>query len=64
MRHTELDKRLDDALGEGYARYWADSHALLDLGSKTVRQALAAGLSPKQVWAAVWAELELPERER
>lgn len=64
MRHTELDKRLEDALGEGYANYWASSHALLDLGSRTVVEALAHGYTPKEVWAAVWAELELPERER
>lgn len=64
MRHTELERRLAEALGDGYATFWATEHALLDLGSRTVKQALADGFSPHEVWAAVWAELRLPDRDR
>jgi hypothetical protein len=34
------------------------------LDQRTVEQALAEGDDAKRVWRAVWAELELPPRER
>jgi hypothetical protein len=64
MRHTEFWHRMESALGETYAQVWADQQSVTALGSRTVNQALAEGVSPKQVWAAVWTHLELPERER
>lgn len=64
MRHTELWARLEDALGPAYARSWAATYVLADLGGRTVEQALAAGASPKEVWRAVWTALDLPARER
>ncbi len=64
MRHTEFWSRLDAALGESYARVWADQHVLAALGGRTASEALGAGLSPKEVWAAVWEALELPPRLR
>ncbi len=64
MRHTEFWSRMHDALGEAYARVWADTQVLADLGGRTVQQALSAGEEPKQVWRAVWATLDLPARER
>ncbi len=64
MRHTEFWSRMDATLGEGYARVWAVQHVLGELDQRTVEEALAAGESPKTVWRAVWAELELPARER
>lgn len=64
MRHTELWARLHEALGPAYAAVWADQHVLGSLGERTVNEALASGEQPKAVWRAVWAELELPARER
>ena len=64
MRHTEFWARMDAALGPAYARSWADQQVLADLGGRTVEEALEAGEPPKVVWRAVWAELELPPRER
>jgi hypothetical protein len=64
MRHTEFWARMESALGPTYARTWADQHVLGELGGRTVLQALDAGESPKVVWRAVWAALELPARER
>jgi hypothetical protein len=52
------------ALGASYARVWAEQHVLSTLDNRTVSQALAAGETPKRVWRAVHAELELPESER
>nr|WP_068114986.1 DUF3046 domain-containing protein [Nocardioides dokdonensis] len=64
MRHTEFWARLDEALGKESAGSWAELFVLPELGSRTTSQALEAGIAPKQVWAAVWNALELPERYR
>jgi len=64
MRHTEFWSRMDAALGEDYSRSWADLHVMADLGGRTASEALAAGVPPKQVWAAVHAALGLPARDR
>lgn len=64
MRLTEFWSRMEDALGAGYARFWASSQVLGGLGNRTVDEALAAGVPAKEVWAAVWKDLGLPARER
>jgi hypothetical protein len=64
MRHTEFWARMEDALGESYARSWADLYVIGELGSRTASEALAAGVPPKEVWAAVWRALELPDNKR
>lgn len=64
MRETELWLRLNQALGEAYAKTWADQMVLADLSGRTVNEALAAGEPPKAIWRAVWAQLELSERHR
>jgi hypothetical protein len=64
MRHTEFWARMDDALGRSYARSWADTFVISELGSRTASEALAAGVPPKEVWAAVWRVLELPPSKR
>jgi hypothetical protein len=64
MRHTEFWDRMEHALGPAYARSWASMFVLTDLGGRTVDEALAAGVPPKEVWRIVWATLELPARER
>lgn len=63
MRHTEFWARLDAALGRDYSRSWAATFVVTELGA-TAEDALAAGLPPKQVWAAVWRALELPDHQR
>lgn len=55
---------MDHALGEASAGTWAELYVMADLGSRTAQQALAAGVPPKQVWAAVHAALGLPENQR
>ena len=64
MRHTEFWSRMEAALGAGYARHCAAQTVLRDLGGRTPQEALAAGTSPKEVWAAVWQALELPPVDR
>ena len=64
MRHTELWARLDAVLGRSYARTWAEVTVVRELEGRTTQEALDAGMAPKQVWAAVRRQLELPESER
>jgi hypothetical protein len=64
VRHTEFWARLEHALGSGYARVWASQYVIAELGGRTAQAALDAGVSPKEVWAAVWRALELPASER
>jgi hypothetical protein len=64
VKHTEFWTRMEEALGRAYARSWASMFVLTDLEGRTVDEALAAGVPPKQVWRAVWAALGLPARER
>ena len=64
MRHTEFWARMYDALGPAYARSWASMFVIGELGGRTVDDALAAGVPPKQVWAAVWRVLELPASQK
>lgn len=64
MRHTEFWTRMEAALGGAYARSWADMHVMAELGGRTASEALAAGVPPKDVWAAVWRALGLPESQR
>ncbi len=64
MRHTELWGRLETALGPDAAKTWAEYQAITALGSRTVNEALADGVPPKQVWLEVWTVLELPARDK
>ncbi|WP_182526595.1 DUF3046 domain-containing protein [Nocardioides dongkuii] len=64
MRHTEFWSRLDAALGPAYSRTWAERLVMSELGGRTAQEALDAGVPPKEVWAVVWAVLELPPQDR
>lgn len=55
---------MEAALGTGYYRVWADQFVMADLGGRTAAEALDAGVPPKQVWAAAWKALNLPESDR
>jgi hypothetical protein len=64
MRLTEFWARMDHHLGPAYARTWAETQVISELGGRTVTEALAAGESAKNVWRAVWKHLELPPGDR
>lgn len=55
---------MEHALGESYARVWADQFVMSELDGRTALQALQDGVTPKRVWAAVWRALDLPDSER
>ncbi len=64
MRLTEFWTRMEHHLGPAYARTWAETQVVSDLGGRTVTEALADGESAKTVWRAVWKHLELPPADR
>lgn len=64
MRHTEFWARMEQHLGESYARTWADTVVMGALDGRTAAEALDVGVSPKEVWRAVWEMLDLPASER
>lgn len=64
MRYTEFWDRLEQALGPVYFKVWADQQVIGELDGRTPAQALDAGEDPRRVWRAVWAVLELPDRDR
>ncbi|MBK8446406.1 MAG: DUF3046 domain-containing protein [Micropruina sp.] len=64
MREAELWARLTRQFGRVQALVWAEGHVIGELGSRTVREALAAGVPCKDIWRAVWHNLELPAGDR
>jgi hypothetical protein len=64
VKHSEFWVRMDEHLGSSYAKVWADQHVMRELGGRTASEALDDGESPKTVWRAVHATLELPASER
>jgi len=55
---------MDRRFGALYAASYAADMVLAELGSRTVRQALADGDDPKLVWRAVCDATEAPATER
>ncbi|MDR0489306.1 MAG: DUF3046 domain-containing protein [Propionibacteriaceae bacterium] len=64
MREAELWERMNEVLGSDYAPAWADLVVMSDLGGRSVREAITAGIDFKTIWRAVWTQLELPESLR
>ncbi len=64
MRLTDFWERMDRRFGALYAASYAADMVLAELGSRTVRQALADGDDPKLVWRAVCEATEAPATER
>jgi hypothetical protein len=60
VRLTDLWSRLEQVFGVGYAASVAEDQVLPQLGGRTIRQALAAGVEAAVVWRAVVAAY--PER--
>lgn len=64
MRRSDFWSRMYRLFGEAYAESFAQDFVLAELGSRTVRQALAAGYDAKDVWRAVCEEMKVPLSER
>ena len=64
MRLTVFWERMRKRFGEAYADSIARDVAVTRLGSRTVNEALAAGVEPAEVWAAVCEAMDVPVSER
>lgn len=64
MRVTEFWRRMDEQFGSVYAHSVAKDYVLAGLGGRTVTQALADGEDVKEIWRAVCAAFNVPERLR
>jgi hypothetical protein len=64
VRYSEFWTRMHDTLGTAYAETWARDQVIGVLDSRTVVEALEAGVPPKQVWRAVCDQLGLPPQAR
>ena len=64
MRLTDFWNRMDRKFGDTYAQSFASDMVLAELGSRTVRQALADGDDVKGIWRAVCEATLAPLSER
>ncbi|MET7996219.1 DUF3046 domain-containing protein [Amycolatopsis sp. NPDC005232] len=64
MRITVFRRLMADEFGPGRAEVLAQDHVLSGLGGKTVDQALAAGISAKQIWREVCEAFDIPSERR
>ena len=64
MRHSRLAELLEDEFGPAYAATIRRDHVLVSLGGDTVDGALARGIPPRQVWAAICADFDVPPQRR
>lgn len=55
---------MEDEFGATYARSLAHDLALSPLGGRSADDALASGHTPREVWEAVCAQMEVPEERR
>jgi len=63
MRRSEFERAVADEFGPRGASLLVDLN-LRDLGDRTARQALDAGVPPKEVWLALCAETDVPPERR
>ncbi|MDR7160209.1 MULTISPECIES: DUF3046 domain-containing protein [unclassified Arthrobacter] len=64
MRISDYWRLMDDEFGSGYSRVVSGSLILAGVGGRTADQALAAGVSPRQVWLAVCDVQDVPPERR
>lgn len=60
MRLTDFWERMDAVFGPGYSRSWAGDHVLGRLGSRTVLEAIDAGIETSEIWRAVCEVADVP----
>lgn len=64
MRITVFRKLMAEEFGEIRADMLARDHVFSALGSRTVDDALDAGVPPKEIWRAVCDAFEVPVERR
>ncbi|WP_411285852.1 DUF3046 domain-containing protein [Lapillicoccus sp.] len=64
MRLSQFWSLMNDEFGVAYAASLARDHTLSSLGSRTAAEALEAGISPREVWAALCDDMDVPVERR
>ena len=64
MRLTVFWERMHARFGAAYADSIARDLVIAALGGRSVAEALAAGVSPAEVWKAVCETVEVPVEDR
>lgn len=64
MRISDYWRLMDDEFGAGYSRVLSSTLVLAGVGGRTADQALAAGVSPRQVWLALCEVQDVPPERR
>ncbi len=63
MRRSEFDRAVESEFGARAVSLTADL-VLPQVGGRTADEALAAGISPREIWLALCAETEVPPERR
>lgn len=61
MRLTKFNELMNDEFGAGYAAVLMNDLVLTDLEDQTGNQAIASGIDPKEVWAAICKSAPVPK---
>ncbi|MGW5241300.1 DUF3046 domain-containing protein [Monashia sp. NPDC004114] len=64
MRMSHFWTLMDDEFGPAYAGSLARDHVIGALDNRTVVQALADGVPPRQVWEALCDDMDVPPERR
>ena len=60
MRMSDFWALMDDEFGAAYAHSLARDHVLGALGNRTSLQALESGVTPREAWLALCADMDVP----
>ncbi|MBO0841371.1 MAG: DUF3046 domain-containing protein [Sciscionella sp.] len=64
MRVTTFRRLLAEEFGGVRSEMMARDHVFAELGGRTVEQALAVGVEPKEIWRAVCDAFDVPKERR
>jgi hypothetical protein len=64
MKLSEFQIAVDDEFGPGYGGVVVNDLVLEDVGGRTAREALAAGVAPRDVWLALCEATDVPPERR
>ncbi|QAY74315.1 DUF3046 domain-containing protein [Agromyces protaetiae] len=64
MKLSEFQLAVDDEFGAGYASVLLQDLVLEAVGGRTAREALAAGVPPREVWLALCEATDVPPARR
>lgn len=64
MKASEFQVAVDEEFGPGYGNVLLQDLALEALGGRTAREALGAGIAPRDVWLALCEATDVPVERR